>query len=134
MSSKSLRQSSVLSRVVKCLMAHPEMLKSFWHNHIDQVPTSSFKTSVKFSLLDLIIVNATDHDSIPQFLTKNVICTIIQVLSKVETTTEEEAIILTVLESVISVATEHKQIQRPVLKSLLQSPGKITFDKITGMK
>ena len=93
MSSKSLKQSSVLSRVVKCLMAHPEMLKSFWHNHIDQVPTSSFKTSVKFSLLDLIIVNATDHDSIPQFLTKNVICTIIQVLSKVETTTEEEDIV-----------------------------------------
>ena len=132
MPAKSLRQCSVLCKLAKCLMTKPDMLKYFWQHHIDKAATSSFKTMVKFSLLDLIIVNTNDINSIPQFFTKNVIDTIIHVLSKIESTTEEEAIILMVLEHTIVVCKENTEVQRPILKLLLQNPGKITFDQLTG--
>ena len=132
MSAKSLRQCSVLSKLVKCLMAKPDMLKYFWQHHIDKAPASSFKTVVKFSLLDLIIVNTNDINSIPQFFTKSVIDTIMHVLSRIESTTEDEAIILMVLEHTVAACKENTEIQRPVLKLLLQNPGKITFDQLTG--
>ena len=134
MSAKSLRQCSVLCKLVKCLMIKPDMLRYFWQNHIDKVPASSFKTVVKFALLDLIIVNTNDINSISQFLTKNVVDTIMDVLSRIESTTEEEAIILMVLEHIIAASKENTELQRPVLKLLLQNPGKITFDQLTGNK
>ena len=119
---------------MRCLILHGKVLNHFWHNHIDPAisNTTTFRTTVAFILLELIIVNTRDSHSIPQFLTKNIIETAIKVLSKIESSTEEEAVILTVLERLVSVAKDEPVIQGPILRLLLNSPGIITFDKITG--
>ena len=118
--------------IVKYLAKQPGLLKSFWHNHIDKSLTSSFKTAVKFTLLDLIIVNSSATILIPQLLTKNVVKTMIRSLSSVDSSNEEEAVILTMLEHLVLAVKNNSDIQRPILKSLLKDPGTIRFDQITG--
>ena len=54
------------------------------------------------------------------------------VLSRVESSTEEEAAILMVLEHLVEECKKNPELQKPLLKKLLQDPGKITFDEITG--
>lgn len=132
MSVKDLRQTSMLSKLVKLLMKETKMLKDFWDSKIDQAPSSNFKTVVKFSILDLIILNSNDPTDIPQYLTKNIITTMVLVLSRVESSTEEEAAILMVLEHLVEECKKNPELQKPLLKKLLQHPGKITFDEITG--
>lgn len=96
------------------------------------MPSSTYKNIIKFSLLDVIIENESEAINIPKFLTKNTVTSIIQSLSRVESTTEEESIILALLERLVSRAKDNQEILRPVLKLFLQEHGKITFDKITG--
>lgn len=132
MSVKDLRQTSMLSKLVKLLMKETKMLKDFWDSKIDQAPSSNFKTVVKFSILDLIILNSNDPTDIPQYLTKNIVTTMVLVLSRVESSTEEEAAILMVLEHLVEECKKTPELQKPLLKKLLQHPGKITFDEITG--
>ena len=96
------------------------------------MPSSAYKNIIKFSLLDVIIETESEAINIPKFLTKNVVTSIIQVLSRVESTTEEESVILALLERLVARAKDNQEMLRPVLKLLLQEHGKITFDKITG--
>ena len=114
------------------LSLQPGMIDYFWNKQIDLIPSTKRKNIIKFSMLDAIVENESEAIHIPKLFTKNVVTSMIQILSKVETSTEEESIVLAVLERIISKAKDEKQILKPILKLLLQEHGKITFDKITG--
>ena len=114
------------------LSSEPGMIDYFWNKQIDLIPSTKRKNIIKFSMLDAIVENESEAINIPKMLTKNVVTSMIQILSKVETSTDEESIVLAVLERIISKAKDEKQILKPILKLLLQEHGKITFDKITG--
>ena len=117
------------------LSLQPGMIDYFWNKQIDLIPSTKRKNIIKFSMLDAIVENESEalfSIYIPTMLTKNVVTSMIQILSKVETSTDEESIVLAVLERIISKAKDEKQILKPILKLLLQEHGKITFDKITG--
>ena len=115
------------------LSLQPGMIDYFWNKQIDLIPSTKRKNIIKFSMLDAIVENESEAINIPKLFTKNVVTSMIQILSKIETSTEEESIVLAVLERIISKAKDEKQILKPILKLLLQEHGKITFDKITGI-
>ena len=78
------------------------------------------------SQIDEIVENESEAINIPKLFTKNVVTSMIQILSKIETSTEEESIVLAVLERIISKAKDEKQILKPILKNTLK---KITSSK-----
>ena len=128
---KIVRDISVLSKLVSVLSKQPSILNYFWSN-IDQMPSSIHKNTIKFLILDAILEKEGDATNIPTFFTKNTVSSIMQILSRVDSTTEEESIIISVFERLISKAKDNKEILKPILKLLLKDHGKITFDKITG--
>ena len=152
MSLKSLREGPILSKIVDCVIAqHDEGQKKlvdvFWHKHIDPVFVlkSSFKSTVGFTILYLIISKTEDASSLPQYLTKNVIESAIAILpsnrpKRAEATTapengvrrEEAVILLACFDKLIARAKMEPKIQTPLLKALLKSPGNVAFDRITG--
>ena len=108
------------------------LMKDFWKTHIDPHihKDKPYKSSLAFILLNLLPVDTkTDFVS---FLTVNFMETSLFLLTKLESSAEEDKAILDVFGKLITVAKENPDTQIPILKALLTNPGNISFDKVTG--
>jgi DNA polymerase phi len=112
------------------------LLKTFWIDHVNPFLAkdngSSYKTLLAFGILSVILEAATDDEPVEEYLTTNVIESALAFLSRIESSSDDDAKLLQVLGKFCDRAKAKEEMQVPVLKAFLTEPGSVCFDKLTG--
>ena len=127
-----LKRHPALSAIVSAL-GQERLLTEFWTGQLNDFISvgASYKTLVAFIILGRIL----DYPNLPkkdlrQFLSKEMIYTSLQLLSRLDSQPEEDREILSLLAKIVSLAKGDPQMEKSVLENLLRQ--KVSFDKVTG--
>lgn len=129
---KIISQGPVFKGIVNALSKSQPLLKAFWFDEIlPKVDKESrYKTSLAFGLLKLIIPAWKDQETIAKLISPELAQVSLQLLAKVEATQEDDAIVLSALDSMIEILKNNPKGQKYFLKTLLGV--NMTYDKVTG--
>ena len=129
-----ISQGPVFKGIVNALSKSESLLEKFWLKEI--VPrvekSSTFKTSLAFGLLKLIAPVWTKKDSLGMLLPRGLAEFSLKLLSKVESSTEDDLMITSALESLVEQCKGNSQSQNQLLTTLLKV--NVSFDKISGCR
>ena len=127
-----LKRHPALSVIVSAL-GQEKLLTEFWTGQLNDFISigGSYKTLVAFIVLGRIL----DYPDLPKedlrhFLSKEMVCTSLQLLSRLDSPPEEDREILSLLAKIVSLAQGDPQVEKAVLENLLRQ--KVSFDKVTG--
>ncbi|TRY70913.1 hypothetical protein TCAL_07526 [Tigriopus californicus] len=111
------------------------LLHELWFEHLDSSlvkESSSYKILLGFSVLEKILELDQEPAEMIKYLSPNVVETSLRLLTRLESSPEEDAFIFGVLAKFGAMAKDKPEIQEHVLHALLSKSGNIAFDKITG--
>ena len=127
-----ISQGPVFKGIITALSKSESLLETFWLREI--VPkvekTSTFKTSLAFGLLKLIAAVWTNEDTVGTLLPRGLAEVSLQLLSKVEASTEDDLMITSALESLVQQSKGNAKSQNQLITTLLTV--NVSFDKISG--
>jgi hypothetical protein len=129
-----LSQGPVLKGILNALASSEDLglVESFWLKNISPAVSrsSSFKTTLGFCLLKLIIPLWTDKTTIASLLTPGLAEVSISLLSRLESTVAEDAVIISAFDSLVESAKDNPKAQNQLLKTFLEA--NVAFDKVSG--
>ncbi len=107
-------------------------MEDFWAKQISPNlnKSSTFKTTLAFALMKIIIPLWSDKDTLGSILTPNIVEVSISLLSRLESSNQDDAMILSAFESLVEAIKENPKAQTSVMKTLLKA--NIAFDKVSG--
>ena len=127
-----ISQGPVFKGIINALSKSESFLETFWLREI--VPrvekSSTFKTSLAFGLLKLIAAVWTNEDTLGSLLPRGFAEVSLQLLSKVEASTEDDLMITSALESLVHHSKGNDKSQNQLITTLLTV--NVSFDKISG--
>ena len=125
-----MSQGPVFKGLINALSKSQEVLKEFWlkiSSNVDK--NSTFKTTLAFGLMKLIIP-LWPLDDLQSLMSPTLADISLQILAKIESSTEEELMITSALESLTEKVKENPKGQTELIKTLLKV--NVSYDKITG--
>ena len=130
---KIIGQGPVFKGIINTLSKSQSLLENFWFKEIlPKVDKSShFKTSLAFGLLKLIIPLWKNEETVAELISPELGHVSLQLLAKVESSQEDDAIILSAFDSLIDVLKSNPKGQKHLLKTLLLNVN-MAYDKVTG--
>ena len=125
-----MSQGPVFKGITNALSKSQPILKSFWlkiSQNVDK--TSTFKTTLAFGLMKLIIP-LWPMDDLSSLMSPALADISLVILAKIESSTEEELMITSALESLTEKVKDQPQAQTDLIRTLLRV--NVSYDKITG--
>ena len=125
-----MKQHPALNSILNCIVSNG-LFDQFWQAMEKNISkSSSYKTGIAFHLLGLALDVTEDKKQICRWLTRNVVQAALHLMSRLESSKEEDDVTYELLSKFVEAAKEEKDIQIPILKSLLIQ--NIAFDMKTG--
>ena len=125
-----MSQGPVFKGITNALSKSQPILKAFWLKISQSVDkTSTFKTTLAFGLMKLIIP-LWPMDDLSSLMSPALADISLVILAKIESSTEEELMITSALESLTEKVKDQPQAQTDLIKTLLKV--NVSYDKITG--
>ena len=125
-------QGPVFKGIINALSKSEGLLEKFWLQDIvpNVTKTSKFSTTLAFGLLKLIVTFWPNQETLAILLPKSLAAISLQLLSKIESSTEEDLMISSALESLVLKSKGCAQAEKDLLSTFLSV--NVSFDKVAG--